>query len=59
MSKVRVKELATGKVVEVPESLVKAWPGSYVLAPKKPSSRAASTVSAAAGTKKERKQSDA
>lgn len=53
----KVKEIRTGKVVDVPESVVKGWPGSYVQVPtnEKPSSRAASTVSATAGTKKERK----
>lgn len=53
--KVRVKELATGEVVEVPEALVKAWPGSYVPAPKESPVQAAETVSAAAGTQKKGK----
>lgn len=55
----KVKEVKTGKVIDVPESVVQAWPGSYVRADEsqKPSDRAVSTVSAAAGTKKERKSS--
>lgn len=46
---VRVKDLDTGQVADVPESQVEMWPGRYVLAPKqKPSKRAASSRSATA-----------
>jgi hypothetical protein len=51
-----VKDIKTGEVADLDESVVKAWPGGYVPAerPKnqKPSSRAASSVSASSEASK-------
>lgn len=57
-----VKDIKTGEVADLDESVVKAWPGGYVPAerPKaKSSSRAASSVSASSeASKKENTDGD-